>query len=75
MFILSSEGQYLLKLIENVHGMLPYAMIRQTLRMSNAATMMSGMVKLFLSKLSVGSFTNYIGFTKNAEDGMNLLQR
>ncbi|KAM0330156.1 hypothetical protein ACHAQA_004329 [Verticillium albo-atrum] len=41
-FILSPEGQYLLKLIESVHGMLPYAVIRQTLRMSNAATMMSG---------------------------------
>ncbi|EEY20138.1 conserved hypothetical protein [Verticillium alfalfae VaMs.102] len=47
-FILSPEGEYLRKLIESVHGMLPYAVIRQTLRMSNAATMMSGMLKLFL---------------------------
>ncbi|ROT41282.1 hypothetical protein SODALDRAFT_376981 [Sodiomyces alkalinus F11] len=74
-FVLSPEGQYLLNLIENVHSMLPYAVIRQTLRMSNAATMMTGMLKLFLSKLSVSSVTNYLGLTKNAEDGMNLLQR
>ncbi|KAM0279422.1 hypothetical protein ACHAQH_004582 [Verticillium albo-atrum] len=74
-FILSPEGQYLLKLIESIHGMLPYAVIRQTLRMSNAATMMSGMLKLFLSKLSLGGISNYIGLTKNANDGMNLLQR
>ncbi|PNH37655.1 hypothetical protein VD0004_g9135 [Verticillium dahliae] len=74
-FILSPEGEYLRKLIESVHGMLPYAVIRQTLRMSNAATMMSGMLKLFLSKLSLGGFSNYIGLTKNANDGMNLLQR
>lgn len=55
--------------------MVPYAVVRQTLRMSNAATMMSAMLKLFLSKLSLGSLSNYIGITKNAEDGMNLLQR
>ncbi|KAL2758916.1 hypothetical protein ACRALDRAFT_1055617 [Sodiomyces alcalophilus JCM 7366] len=74
-FVLSPEGQYLLNLIESVHSMLPYAVVRQTLRMSNAATMISGMLKLFLSKLSVASVTNYFGLTKNADDGMNLLQR
>lgn len=43
--------------------------------MSNAATMITAMLKLFLSKLSLGSISNYMGFTRNAEDGMNLLQR
>lgn len=74
-FVLSPDGPYLLNLIENVHNMLPYAVVRQTLRLSNAATMISGMLRLFLSKLSVGSVTNYFGLTKNADDGMNLLQR
>lgn len=74
-FVLSSEGPYLVKLIESFHGMIPYAVVRQTLRMSNAATMISAMLKLFLSKLSLGSISNYIGITRNADDGMNLLQR
>ncbi|KAH6676887.1 PX-associated-domain-containing protein [Plectosphaerella plurivora] len=74
-FVLSSEGPYLVKLIESFHSMIPYAVVRQTLRMSNAATMISAMLRLFLSKLSLGSISNYIGITRNADDGMNLLQR
>ena len=43
--------------------------------MGNAATMMSGMLRLLLAKLSVTSLTNWVGLTANADDGMNLLQR
>lgn len=74
-FILSSEGQYLLKLVENVHQLVPYSMIKQTLRIGNAATMINGMVKLLLAKVSVGAFSNWVGLTQNADDGVNLLQR
>jgi hypothetical protein len=74
-FVLSSEGQYLLKLVENVHQLVPYSMIKQTLRIGNAATMINGMVKLLLAKLSVGAFSNWVGLTQNADDGVNLLQR
>jgi len=74
-FVLSSEGQYLLKLVENVHQLIPYSMIKQTLRIGNAATMINGMVKLLLAKLSVGAFSNWVGLTQNADDGVNLLQR
>lgn len=74
-FVLSAEGQYLLKLVENVHQLVPYSMIKQTLRIGNAATMLNGMMKLLLAKLSVGSLSNWIGLTQNADDGVNLLQR
>ncbi|KAF5022595.1 hypothetical protein F66182_5341 [Fusarium sp. NRRL 66182] len=74
-FVLSPEGQYLLKLLENVHNLIPYKMVKQTLRVGNAASMISAMMRLLLAKLSVTSVTNWIGLTANADDGMNLLQR
>lgn len=74
-FVLSPEGQYLLKLIENVYKLIPFSMVRQTLRIGNAATMINGMLRIFLAKMSVGSVTNWIGLTNGADDGMNLLQR
>ncbi|KAM3499991.1 hypothetical protein MY10362_006800 [Beauveria mimosiformis] len=73
-FVLTPDGQYLLKLLHNVHGLVPYMMIKQTLRIGNAATMMSGMIRLLLAKLSVTGLTNWLGVTKNDDDGMNLLQ-
>jgi hypothetical protein len=74
-FAVSPEGQYIVNLLENVHKLLPYGMMRQTLRMANAATMINGMVKLLLGKLSVGSVSNWLGMTSYADEGMNLLQR
>lgn len=74
-FVESSEGQYLLKLLGNVQGMIPYSMVRQTLRVGNAATMINGIIRIFLAKVGVGAMTNWLGLTKDAEDGMNLLQR
>lgn len=74
-FITAPEGQYLLRLMENAHGLIPYKMLKQTLRVGNAATMISGMMRLLLAKLSVASLTNWVGLTNNSDDGMNLLQR
>ncbi|KAI3337245.1 hypothetical protein HD806DRAFT_528817 [Xylariaceae sp. AK1471] len=74
-FILSAEGPYLLKIIENVHKLVPYTVIGQTLRVGNAASMINAMSRLFLSKVSVGALSNWIGLTSNAADGMNLMQR
>ncbi|KAL2022488.1 hypothetical protein VTK56DRAFT_5317 [Thermocarpiscus australiensis] len=71
----SAEGPYLLKLLENVHKLLPYSMVRQTLRIGNAATMLNGMIRLLLAKMGVGALSNWIGLKQNADDGMNLLQR
>lgn len=74
-FVLSPNGRYLTKLVESVQQLIPYSLVRQTLRVSNAATMINGMMKLLLAKLSVGGLTNWIGLTSTADDGMNLLQR
>lgn len=74
-FITSPEGAYLLQLLRNVHNLIPYKMVKQTLRIGNAATMINGMLRLLLAKISVGGITNWMGLTTNADDGMNLLQR
>lgn len=73
--ILSPKGQYLLKLIDNANKLIPYMAIRQTLKIGNIATMMSGLVKIILTKISIGSLTNWIGLTATENDGMNLLQQ
>ncbi|KAG6031433.1 hypothetical protein E4U19_008071 [Claviceps sp. Clav32 group G5] len=74
-FVLSPEGLYLIKLLDNVHSLIPYKLIRQTLRIGNAATMISGMMRILLAKLSLTSVTNWFGLTQNPDDGMNLVQR
>ncbi|KAF2865637.1 PX-associated-domain-containing protein [Massariosphaeria phaeospora] len=74
-FIMSPDGQYLLRLVENVHRLIPYYVVKQTLRVGNAATMINGMVRLVLAKLSVTAVTNWIGLTNNTNDGMNLMQQ
>ncbi|KAI1330342.1 hypothetical protein F5Y16DRAFT_14871 [Xylariaceae sp. FL0255] len=74
-FVLSAEGPFLLKLIENVNKLVPYTVIGQTLRVGNAATMINAMSRLFLAKVSLGAISNWMGLTSNAADGMNLLQR
>lgn len=50
-------------------------MVKQTLRIGNAATMLNGMMRLLLSKMGVGALSNWVGLTHNADDGMNFLQR
>ncbi|RMZ81933.1 hypothetical protein DV736_g6647, partial [Chaetothyriales sp. CBS 134916] len=72
--VLSPKGQYLLKLIESANKLIPYMLIRQTLKISNVATMINAMVKIVLAKMSVTGVTNWIGLTKSRDDGMNLLQ-
>ncbi|KAI5457781.1 hypothetical protein BGZ63DRAFT_407843 [Mariannaea sp. PMI_226] len=74
-FVQSAEGQYLLKLLENIHNLIPYKMIKQTLRLGNATVMINAMLRILLAKMSVTSITNWVGLTANADDGMNLLQR
>lgn len=73
--ILSPKGQYILKLVDNANKLIPYMAIRQTLRVGNIATMMSGLMKIILTKMSVASLTNWIGLTATENDGMNLLQQ
>lgn len=73
--VLSPKGQYLLKLIDNANKLIPYMLIRQTLKIGNVASMISAMMRIVLAKMSVTSVTNWIGLTSNADDGMNLLQQ
>ena len=54
--------------------MIPYGMVRSTLKIGNAATMTNAMVKVVLAKMSMTSLTNWVGLTKNENEGQNLLQ-
>lgn len=73
--VLSPEGPTLLKMIENVHRLIPYTVVRQTLKIGNVASMISAMMKVMLAKVSIGSVTNWIGWSSGADEGMNLLQQ
>lgn len=73
--VLSPKGQYLLKLIDNANRLIPYMLIKQTLKIGNVASMISAMVRIGLAKMSVSSVTNWIGLTSGAAEGMNLLQQ
>jgi len=73
--VLSVEGPSLVRLVESVHKLIPYSVVRQTLRVGNVATMISGMMKLLLAKMSVASLTNWVGLSTGADEGMNLLQQ
>ena len=65
----------MLRMISNVHNLLPYMVMRQTLKVGNVATMISGMVRVILAKVSVATVTNWIGLSSGADEGMNLLQQ
>ena len=58
-----------------MHGMLPYTMIRQTLKIGNVATMISGVMRILLAKVSMSAMTNWMGLSSGADEGMNLLQQ
>ncbi|KAK6510714.1 hypothetical protein TWF506_009817 [Arthrobotrys conoides] len=72
--VTSPKGQTLLSLVERTNKLIPYRIVRQTLRVGNAATMISGMTRLVLAKVSIGTLTNWIGWSSGADEGMNLLQ-
>lgn len=73
--IISPKGQNLLTLIDQANKMVPYAVMKQTLRIGNVASMINAMVKVGLAKMSMGSVTNWIGWTSGADEGMNLIQQ
>jgi hypothetical protein len=62
-------------MIESVHNLLPYTIMRQTLKIGNVATMLSGLVRVILAKASMASVTNWMGWSSGADEGMNLLQQ
>ncbi|CAE6487015.1 unnamed protein product [Rhizoctonia solani] len=48
LLVVNPAGPTLVTLIKRVHGLLPYGLIRQTLRVSNAATLLSAVLRIFL---------------------------
>ncbi|KAG9078518.1 hypothetical protein FS749_009448 [Ceratobasidium sp. UAMH 11750] len=48
LFAVNPAGPTLVTLIKRVHGLLPYGVLRQTLRVSNAATLLSAVLRIFL---------------------------
>ena len=73
--VLSPKGQSLLGLIDNANKLVPYTLIRQTFKIGNVASMINAMIKVVLAKMSMGSVTNWMGWTSDANEGMNLLQK
>lgn len=61
-------------LLDGVHKLIPYTLIRSTLKIGNAASMINAMVRVVLAKASVGAVTNWLGMSHGADEGMNLLQ-
>ena len=72
--ILSPQGQNILQLLARVHDLVPYFLIRQTLRMGNVASMLNAMVKIVLAKMNMSSFSSWFGYSSDSGAGMNLLQ-
>ncbi len=73
--VLSPEGPTLLRMTEGVHRLLPYVVVRQTLKIGNVASMISAMMKVALAKVSVATVTNWMGWSSGADEGMNLMQQ
>ncbi|CAE6470725.1 unnamed protein product [Rhizoctonia solani] len=48
LLVVNPAGPTLVTLIKRVHGLLPYGILRQTLRVSNAATLLSAVLRIFL---------------------------
>lgn len=40
------EGPYLVKQLETVHSMIPWTLVKQRLRIGNAASMINGLLKI-----------------------------
>jgi len=74
-FIEAPDAVYAQMLLNNILKLVPWTVLRQSLRIGNAASMINAVTRLFLTKLSVTSITNWLGLSNNPDDGMNLLQQ
>ncbi|KAG8527460.1 uncharacterized protein KY384_007612 [Bacidia gigantensis] len=70
--IVSPRGQTMLPLLVRANDLLPYFVIRQTLKVGNAASMVNGLVKVVLAKMNMSSFAGWFGGAPS-DSGMNLL--
>lgn len=74
-FVKAPDASYAQNLVSSILRLLPWGVLRQSLRIGNAASMINAVTRLFLTKLSLTSFTNWVGLSNNPDDGMNLLQQ
>ena len=65
----------MIPLITRANGLVPYFLIRQTLRLGNAASMITAMVKILLAKVNITSLKNWFSGAGSDDTGMNLLQQ
>lgn len=72
--VISPRGQSIIPLLTKAHNLAPYFMIRQTLKVGNAASMLNGMVKLILAKMNMSTLTSWFG-GQPSDSGMNLMQQ
>lgn len=73
--VVAPEGPTIVRMLENVHKLCPYTLMRQTLRIGNVASMLNAVMKIGLAKMSLGSVTNWLGVSSGADEGMNLMQQ
>lgn len=73
-FVITPEGQTMLTMLKQVTALIPWLAIRQTLRIGNVATMINGMMKIILTKMTLNSVTSFFKITNPTDDGWNLLQ-
>jgi hypothetical protein len=73
-FVISPVGPTLLTMMKKANTVIPWTAIRQTLKVGNAATMINGMIKLVLTKMTINSVTTFLGITNASDAGWNLLQ-
>ncbi|PBP17004.1 px domain containing protein [Diplocarpon rosae] len=72
--IITPEGQTILTMVKQANALVPYTAIRSTLRIGNAATMIHGLMKILLTKMTLNSLTSFLGITSPSDAGWNLLQ-
>lgn len=64
----------MLSLLNRVHRLMPYFLVKQTLKVGNAASMLNAMVQLLLAKMNLSTLTSWFG-AQPSDSGMNLLQQ
>ncbi|KAL8998627.1 MAG: hypothetical protein Q9169_002378 [Polycauliona sp. 2 TL-2023] len=72
--IVSPRGQSMVSLLNRLHRLTPYFLVKQTLKIGNAASMLSGMTQLILAKMNLSTLTSWFG-GQASDSGMNLLQQ
>jgi len=74
-FVEGPNATYVQKLVAKILRLVPWALLRQSLRIGNVASMINAVMALFLTKLSLSSFTNWVGLSNYQDEGMNMLQQ